>query len=334
MTAPKKVWNLGPPLTVSNSEIQTFKLCRRKWYLTYYRELGLRRSDSEFVGARSLGSRIHLCLDYLYSMELKGESPDPVEFLNILYEEDIALLYAYSRGEEVEALKKEQDLARAMIEGFMMWREEEATDFGMKLVGAEQVVEVASAIEGVKLRGKLDQRWYRDTDGARIFRDWKTVAEFATPMRLLPLDEQMKFYHLLEYLDSMEQTGGEPPWRTDTHMYTMLRKVKRTATAKPPFYMQIENGHNMHELRSMWKRVHKILEEIIDLRVGLMNKGDHQYLAPPTPGRHCTWACDFEAVCSMMDDGSNWEGLLAEYYTHVDPHERYAALDQGKEVTA
>ena len=101
----------------------------------------------------------------------------------------------------------------------------------------------------------------------------------------------------------------------------------------PPFYGQIENGHNMHELRSMWKRVHKIIEEIIELRLGFMAQGDHQYLAPPTPGRHCTWACDFYPVCSMMDDGSNWEGLLDEYYTHVDPHERYAAQDQGREVT-
>ena len=131
MTAAQKVWTAGPPLTISNSEIQTFKMCRRKWYLVYYRELGLRRSDSEFVGARSLGSRIHLVLDALYSADI-----NPIDMLNTLYAEDIALLQAYGRGEEVLDLQKEQDLARAMIEGFLMWREEEAIDQGLKLVGA------------------------------------------------------------------------------------------------------------------------------------------------------------------------------------------------------
>lgn len=328
MTAQKMQWLAGPPLTVSNSEIQTWKMCRRKWYFTYYRELGLRRSDSEFVGARSLGTRVHLTLDALYS-----EDVNAIEFLNTLYEEDAALLSAYGREDEVIDLRKEQDLGRAMIEGFLMWREEEGIDEGMRLVGAEQVVQVPSGIENISLRGKLDQRWYRERDGARLFRDWKTVAELTTPVKLLPLDEQMKFYHLLEYLDSLDKTGGEPQWRTDAHMYTMLRKVKRTNTAKPPFYAQVENGHNMSELRSMWQRVHKVLAEIMDARIALMNQGDHKYVTPPTPGRHCTWSCDFYSVCPMTDDGSNWEGLLAEYYTHVDPHERYAAQDQGKEVT-
>jgi hypothetical protein len=296
--------------------------------LVYYRELGLRRAEAEFVGARSLGTRIHLTLDATYTSEV-----NPITFLNSLYEEDAVLLASYGRDQEVIDLRKEQDLGRAMIEGFLMWREEEGIDVGMKLVGAEQVVQVPSAIEGVSLRGKLDQRWYRDTDGVRLFRDWKTVAEFSTPAQLLPIDEQMKFYHLLEYLDSLDKTGAEPQWRTDAYMYTMLRKVKRTATAKPPFYSQIENGHNMHELRSMWKRVHKVIEEIIDIRLAFLQGGDHQYLAPPRPDRACTWDCDFYVVCSMMDDGSNWEGLLAEYYTHVDPHERYLAQDQGKAVT-
>lgn len=327
MSVPKRVW-IGEKLTVSNSEIQTWKACRRKWFLVYYKELGLRRMDSEFVGPRSLGSRIHLVLDALYTSEI-----NPVDMLNSLYQEDIVLLTAYNRADEIIALQKEQDLARAMIEGFLMWREEEGIDVGMKLVSAEEVVQVPSGIEGIDLRGKLDQRWYREMDGARLFRDWKTVAEFKTPAALLPLDEQMKFYHLLEYLDSMDKTGGEPQWRTDGYMYTMLRKVKRTATAKPPFYEQIEQGHNMHELRSMWKRVHKVLEEIMDIRIALDAGGDHQYLAPPRPSRDCTWACDFYTVCSMMDDGSNWVGLLEEYYTHIDPHERYNAQDQGKEVT-
>lgn len=322
------VW-LGKPLTVSNSEIQTFKDCRRKWYLTYYRELGLRRSKDKFVGPRNLGTKIHLALEGLYG----PQAMNPITLIDELYTEDERILHELDRSGEVIDLKKEQDLAHAMLEGFLAWREEEAIDAGMELVAAESVIQVKSGTEGVLLRGKLDQRWHRRIDGRRLFRDFKTVVEMKTPVMMLPLDEQMKFYHLLEFLEALEKTGSEPQWRTDGGMYTMLRKVKRTMTAKPPFYGQAEVHHNMTELKSMWKRVHKILEEIVLTRQALSSGGDHQYITPPRPSRDCTWKCDFLPVCPMMDDGSNWEGLIDEYYTHVDPHERYKAQDEGKEVT-
>ena len=140
---------------------------------------------------------------------------------------------------------------------------------------------------------------------------------------MLPLDEQMKFYHLLEYLDSLGQTGGGPAWRTTGGLYTMLRKVRRTAKANPPFYMQLEVGHNSHELRSMWQRVHRVIAEIVQTRNELDAGGDHHYVCPPRPSRDCTWSCDFLPVCPMMDDGSNSQGLLNEYYVHVDPQARY-----------
>ena len=45
------------PYTLSNSEIQVFKDCRRKWWLNYYRRLMPRKKD--YTGALALGSRIH-----------------------------------------------------------------------------------------------------------------------------------------------------------------------------------------------------------------------------------------------------------------------------------
>ncbi len=319
---------LGEPLTVSNSEIQTWKSCRRKWWLTYYRELGLKLERVD--GPLALGTKVHKALEELYT-----NGANPITVLDELYAKDITkceqsediMLQA-----KVVDLKKEQDLAHAMLEGYMHWREEEAIDHGMELVGAEQVVQVKSGVPGVFLRGKMDQRWERKVDGARRFRDFKTVQEFTTLVKILPLDEQMKFYHLLEYLEAMEISGGEPQWRTDGAIYTMLRKVKRTATAKPPFYMQIEIGHNMTELRSMWLRVMKVCAEIVIARQALDAGGDHRYLMPPRPSRDCTWSCPFLAACPMFDDGSNVEQMLDEHYTHVDPHERYRAEESKGEA--
>ena len=59
-TTPKK-----EPYTLSNSEIQVFKDCRRKWWLGYYRRL--QPKQKQFTGALALGSRIHEALDIHYS---------------------------------------------------------------------------------------------------------------------------------------------------------------------------------------------------------------------------------------------------------------------------
>ena len=53
------------PYRLSNSEIQVFKDCRRKWWLGYYRRLQPKLQN--FTGALALGSRIHEALDRHYS---------------------------------------------------------------------------------------------------------------------------------------------------------------------------------------------------------------------------------------------------------------------------
>lgn len=327
----------GATLKISNSEIQTFKDCRRKWYLVYYRELALKRSEQSGVGARELGTRVHVALEALYAHDA-----NPIEVLDAIYAADIAEIMQAGDmidDDKIVELGKEQTLAKIMVEGFMEWREENGIDVGLEVVATEAVVEVnLPQVPGTMLRAKMDQRVHRKMDGARLFRDWKTVGNLTDPPKILPMDEQMKFYHLLEYLESIEKTGAGPQWRTDGALYTMLRKVKRTATAKPPFYDQIEVHHNMEELRSMWRRTVRVVQEIVVHRQELdaflpEDPKAHQSTCPPRPSRDCGWKCDFFTVCAMMDDGSNVEGLLNEYYTHLDPHERYAAQDNGKEVT-
>ena len=56
------------PVRISNSEIQTFKDCRRKWWLSYYRRL--KPKSANMTGALALGSRIHEALDMYYSKDI------------------------------------------------------------------------------------------------------------------------------------------------------------------------------------------------------------------------------------------------------------------------
>ncbi len=315
----------GETLKVSNSEIQAFKDCRRRWWLTHYKQLGLKRSEQSATGPRELGTKVHIALEQMYTME-----ENPALVIDALYEQDIEALKDHAFGDEMTAeLHKEWALARAMVEGFVEWSAEEGLDSGLELVALEEVIEVDSSVPGVKLRGKLDQRWIRKLDGARLFRDWKTVQSVNEPVKTLHMDEQMKFYHLLEYLKLLAEGEGSPEdgtsvaGRTDGALYTMLRKVKRTAAAKPPFYGQAEVHHNLEELRSMWKRTAKVIEEIVTVRQELDAGSDPLYSVPPRPNRDCTWKCDFFTVCPMFDDGSAVDDALEAMYEHRDPHERY-----------
>lgn len=302
-------------LAVSNSELQTFKDCRRRWYLTYYLCWGVLPSDDPATGARQLGSRVHTALERLY-----GYAEDPLAVLRALYAEA-----REERPEAAEELAKEEDYALAMVEGYLQWVGEQGLDEGLTVVAVEADVRAPSGVPGVDLRGRLDQRVERKLDGARLFLDHKTVTSLTQYNATLSLDEQMKTYGLLEYLDALAKTGDGPPVRTDGGLYNALKRVKRTQRATPPFYERVEVRHNLEELRSMWLRVSAVIQELVRVREQLDAGGDHRQVVYPRPSRDCSWKCPFLAVCPLMDDGSRWEHALESNYRQVDPYAYYDA---------
>jgi RecB family exonuclease len=322
--APTEVGDLIPP--VSNSELQTWIDCHRRWYLQNYRELGPKQNERSLTGALSFGTRIHECLERMY---VTGE--DPLEVYEELHSKSVYDLlhreaeFGFIDSDLRKKLQDERELGHAMLEGYVAWTQETGVDEDIIVTGSEIVVEVASGIPGVKLRGKLDQRVTRRIDNARLFRDFKTAASLTDGPRMLPIDEQMKYYMMLERLDSLAKTGDEPPEPTQGGLYTMLKKVKRTGRANPPFYDQVEVHHNRRELESMWLRTHRRINEILEARRELDAGGDHRYWVYPRPSRDCTWKCPFLSVCPIMDDSSpeTWNALLDAQYERVDPYERY-----------
>jgi PD-(D/E)XK nuclease superfamily len=306
-------------IKISNSEIQSFKDCERKWYLTYYRELA--PASVKLVGPLALGTKIHLILEGVYEADWNKETA--LEMLGELYESDRLKLdeESISFKEDSKSLDKEQDLAHAMIEGFFDWREEEGLDAGYELHSIEEVIEVETPFPGVYLRGKLDQRVRRLSDGAILFNDWKTTQTF-NDRWMLQLNEQMKFYHLLEILTGEELTAGA--------LYTMLRKVKRTANAKPPFYQREEVRHNQAELDNFYRTTMVSVKRIVEARKELDAGVDMHDVVPPRPSRDCSWKCPFTVVCPMFDDGSRVEDAISDLFITMDPHERYAREENDK----
>lgn len=302
---------------LSNSEIQTFKDCRRRWWLTYYRRLKPRQT--EYTGALALGSRIHAALDDYYA-----NGTPLLQSHEKLVEADRQILLDDYR--DITTLEGEAELGRIMLEGYLEWVEENGIDAELEIVSTEETI-IAPLFNGeVELQGKLDMRVRRKADGVRMFRDFKTVggslSDFAN---LANMNEQILTYMLLEATKTDEKE------RSDGGIFTMLKKVKRTAKATPPFYDQIEVRHNVFTLRSFWNRIHGTITDLMRVRKALDAGEDHAFHAYPSPSRDCKWKCQFYTVCTLIDDGSASEEALSDMFEQADPYAYYGSDKKGSE---
>lgn len=302
---------------ISNSEIQTFKECRRKWWLTYYRRM--RPKNKDFTGPLALGTRVHGALEAHYAdgVPLLVAHSQLVEIDRLLMEE---------AGRDTTSLDSEADLGRIMLEGYLEWSEENGIDADLDIISSEEKISVPLFGGEVELQGKLDMRVRRKSDGVRMFRDWKTVGGSLTDFaNLLPMNEQNLTYMLLEMLKEGEEN------RSEGGIFTLFKKVKRTAAARPPFYDQIEIRHNIFTLRSFWDRIHGTITDLMRVRKALDEGENTMSVVYPTPTRDCKWKCQFVSICTMFDDGSSAEQALTEMFEEADPYEYYGPDKKGSE---
>lgn len=297
------------PYRVSNSEIQTFKDCRRKWWLNYYRRL--QPKARKVTGPLALGTRVHAALDAYYS-----QGVDLIEEYNRLLNEDrqIALVNWLDTTE----LDSEGELGRIMLEGYLDWNAEEGIDADLEMISTEEQLTMPMFDGSVELQGKLDMRVRRKSDGVRMFRDFKTVGgSFTQYMSTAHMNEQIMTYMLLE---SYQNKDGE---RSEGGIFTLLKKVKRSAKAVPPFYEQNEVYHNVFTLRAFWQRLHGTVADLMGVKQGLDNGVSHLAIAYPRPSGDCKWKCPFFAICPMFDDGSAVEDAIRDQYEVGNPNARY-----------
>jgi RecB family exonuclease len=305
------------PYKISNSEIQVFKDCRRKWWLNYYRRLLPKKK--EYTGALALGSRIHEALDQYYS-----NGTPLLEAHASLVKKDIETLEAEFR--DTYNLEAEADLGRIMLEGYLEWVDDEGIDASLEMISTEEIISMPLFDGKVELQGKLDMRVRRKSDGVRMFRDFKTVGgSFSDFANQAQMNEQILTYMLLEHAQNKN-----PEERSEGGIFTMLKKVKRTANAKPPFYDQIEVRHNVFTMRSFWQRIHGTISDLLAVKKGLDEGGDPNFLAYPSPSKDCKWKCQFYTVCPLIDDGSAAEAAISEMYEVADPYARYKTEDEKK----
>lgn len=309
---------------VSNSEVQTYKRCKRKWWLSFRR--GLRPQSTNPNGALRIGTRAHQALAEWYR---PADMPrtDPRDALERILVEDWTKIEEATKDDlkrETYAIefKKDADLLRAMIEGYVQWLAETGADEDIQVIAPEAPMASEFKVESetpVFITGRMDVRARRLSDGARLFIDHKTVADMTSPTRVLHMNPQMKHYHLLERLDM----GDAPGERTDGAIYNMLRKVKRSIRANPPFYQRVEVRHNDHEIDAYERELRGVIESMILTQTQIDAGYDTTVVAYPTPNDTCAWSCDFFAVCPMFDDGSRAENFIENNFVVGDPYDRY-----------
>lgn len=261
---------------IRQSEIKAFKRCRRKWMLSYLRNLERIQYDEHEETAR-IGTEVHAVLD------------------------------SYYRGGAMPLLD-DSTLPGIMVEGYLDWLSETGADAGLKVVYSEERIEHPFGTfhgDEVILTGKLDLVVHDEATGLNLLLDHKTVQSLDQAGEQLKVDDQLQTYVLLLRARGVEVDGA---------LHNMLRRVKRTAKATPPFYGRRIVRFNEEQLENHEMHLRATLAEMVRQAQAIEGGVDHHLTAYPNPTKDCTWDCPFLAVCPMMDDGSDWEGFLSQEY--------------------
>lgn len=279
--------------------------------------LGLRAKKEELIGPLPLGTRIHNALEAYYA---KGEhASDAYNRLQRIDNRKFLETDGASFPDNVDKFNAESELGRIMVEGYVEWAEETNVDSGIIISGVEKILSHhIEEIPRVTLIGKIDVEARRPLDNSRAVMDHKSAISFNPYYQFAHMSEQLKMYTMLEGLDPADDTP------LDGGIYNLLKKVKRTKTAKPPFYERIDVRFNKHTLNSFYMQTLGTVSDMERVRDALDSGQDHRWVAYPKPQMdwHCG-KCPFFQVCPMLDDGSMAEEYLAEKFHQVDPNARY-----------
>lgn len=287
------------------SEIKKFKRCPRSWWLSYKRDgWGYENAPSAVPqsGQRDLGVLVHACID-AYDNNLSWNAVLEAERLRAHIEG------WYSAEWEKDVFS----YARIMMEGYIQWLEETGADAGEELVFSEKqlIVPMGRVLgEDVVLTGRIDKVKRDRMTGEIIVVDVKTVQSLDQVGAQLQVDDQG-----LNYLILLQAAENIPVRR---FRHDMLRKVKRTGTAKPPFYGRHEVAYNEQQLDAAWIHTCVVVEQMVKCLQRLEESDRYHHITVyPNPTKDCTWDCDFLPVCPMMDDGADWRGMISDSGLYV-----------------
>lgn len=313
---------------ISHSELKDFQRCKRRWWLRHVRRLAPKLTGP--AGTLQSGTRVHTALESYYNFGSESTMREALE-LEILeaqqtYFTDCERLDVDPDAELIAKFNKDIEVERAMIEGYAAWVAETGADAHLTVLDVERKLTVSDTDLGADFArrfnvvAKLDLRVFDEISGTRRFLDHKTMQTFANVLPTLRADSQMLHYHLMEFLLAVTEDDT-----CSGAIYNMLRKVKRTKAAKPPFYAREFIDHNGEEIEAYRLRLLGMIANVFELEARLADLGEMgaAMFAYPNPTRDCLWDCEFLQVCGMFDDGSRVENALRDQFVERDPLARY-----------
>jgi hypothetical protein len=291
------------PMILTNSDVEAFLNCRRAW--GWGDVEGFNLPDKE-VSAAALGTRVHGgILDGYYR-----DGSDPVAYHDKLCRDALTRMGdAGAPDWDFDQFYKDMVVGRNCVEAYMEWMEREGPDHGYTVEGVEEEIEALILDGRVLLRGKVDLRMVRDTDGSRRVSDLKTSGlQMTTVHHRLERSYQPVVYDWLLELNSGENVAAAT--------FRIVKKVNKRSSGKP----QVEEFSVPGALRARANR-RKMIERIALEMLALRAKTDPSvfYISPSDA---CAW-CDFRDPCRLADeDPLAARAMLDDLFT-AGRHARY-----------
>jgi hypothetical protein len=310
-----------PLEVVSYSSLKQWSECPRSGFLGQH--LGLRKFEEPRTGAMPFGGRIHTAL------ELFGRSGWVISSARIWQKlMDREFEIAEESGWPND-LDKESAMGQVMLEGFEDWLEAQGIFSAWTVVGIEKklsttiTIRLANGSEiDVLMRGKLDLLTQRNSDGALFVEDYKTTSSLTDDsIMAMQSESQGPIYTMLARRENPEQ------WVAG-FILTMLRKVKRGPTSRPPYYQREVLPYSDAKLDAAMQNVTAQVQRVADIVEKIENGADHRDVAPYKPSWQCK-TCPFRLPCYEMQEG-NFDGaerMLLDLYVTDDPLRRYSQDD-------
>lgn len=298
-----------PRLLLTSSEMSQWLKCQRGWWLTYYLEL---RRRNEYSSLPGIGNLVHDGLQAYYEGKLERPSDHVAARSTLMLE----------KHPELESqLSKDAELSTIMLDGYLDYVAEEGVDADLEFVAAEKTIDVP--VGPYRLRGKIDARFRRKYDNALVILEHKTVGSLSDHPVWAQSNPQFLSYDMLTMMTKLDGV------RSEGVIINMLRRVKRTAKAKPPFYGRHWVPHQVEELRSHYKHVIGIGRQIENARAQLDEGEDFHIVCPPNFNRNHSWSCPCFGLDTLPDDDGDLEGYLEDFYEKHDPNSRYTEESAG-----
>ena len=269
--------------------------------LGYHKDLTLSKKD-QGADKRQIGTGVHKALE---TFHVHGFQRDGVQ---VWIEENAP------EGPLDEGWQKARELVNIMADGYADWYEAEGFGAEEETLAVEHDYEMLLGTFGdgeeVVLTGRID-RVFRDLrTGNVVIEDWKTVGSLDQEPGVM--NDQLLTYATL--WNALGKAADDP---CHDARHTQLKKVKRTARAKPPFYGHVPVHISQEQLDNHLIHLASVVSDMVfcTQTLNAAPDGIHHAVAYPTPmPDRCKWDCDFLPVCELMDDGSDWKGMCETLY--------------------